>query len=98
MSAIKLRDFFDTQSHIHLSSERKSQIFVSIKSKTIPTSTSRNNQLLSSVRYRRYFKTATSAVTAFVLMYLLYVPFSGPIMGTTNNTLIRVAQGPVVQA
>ena len=94
MSAVTLRDFFTMQSSTALTPDRKAQILSTIRSQTYQA---RQTNSFSTMRSSWYFKTATTAALAFVLIYILYTPISAPLFQTQNNVLVA-RQGNVVQA
>lgn len=94
MSAVKLRDFFEMQSNTGMDAHRKAQIFSKIQRQT---QTVRQATPFSLVRNSWYFKTTATAALAFVLMYILYTPLSGPLF-QSDNLLIARNTSNIVQA
>jgi hypothetical protein len=95
MSAGTLRDFFNMQSKTGLTPTRKAQIFANIQDQIKPST--RQTTSFSYMRSSWYFKTATTAALACMLIYVLYTPISGPLFQTDNNLLIA-RQGNIAQA
>lgn len=95
MSAVKLRDFFENQSNIALSNDRKAKIFAHINHQTQTTSQA---TLFSLVRNSWYFKTAATTVMAFMLTYLLYTPLSTSVLQKQQWLLVARQLTNTVQA